>query len=83
MRTAICPTQLHFRRLASHFLSLTSGDRLLRFGSVLTDIDLRSRRTRLPVTRCRSAVSPGASRWPTNRCVPARKPDPGDHNAID
>jgi hypothetical protein len=40
MRTAICPTQLHFRRLASHFLSLTSGDRLLRFGSVLTDIDL-------------------------------------------
>jgi hypothetical protein len=40
MRTAICPTQLHFRRLASHFLSLTSGDRLLRFGSVLTDIDI-------------------------------------------
>jgi len=40
MRTAICPTQLHFRRLASHFLSLTSGDRLLRFGSVLTDVDL-------------------------------------------
>lgn len=40
MRTAICPTQLHFRRLASHFLSLTSGDRLLRFGSVLTDIDM-------------------------------------------
>jgi hypothetical protein len=40
MRTAIHPTQLHFRRLASHFLSLTSGDRLLRFGSVLTDIDI-------------------------------------------
>ena len=40
MRTAIRPTQLHFRRLASHFLSLTSGDRLLRFGSVLTDIDI-------------------------------------------
>ena len=40
MRTAICPTQVHFRRLAGHFLSLTSGDRLLRFGSVLTDIDI-------------------------------------------
>jgi hypothetical protein len=40
MRNAIRPTQIHFRRLASHFLSLTSGDRLLRFGSVLTDIDL-------------------------------------------
>lgn len=40
MRTTIRPTQLHFRRLASHFLSLTSGDRLLRFGSVVTDIDI-------------------------------------------
>ena len=40
MRTAICPTQLHFRRLASHFLSLTTGDRLLRFGKVLTDVDI-------------------------------------------
>jgi GNAT superfamily N-acetyltransferase len=40
VRTAIYPTSLHFRRLASHFLSLTSGDRLLRFGSVLTDIDI-------------------------------------------
>ena len=40
MRTAVCSTQLHFRRLARHFLSLTSGDRLLRFGSVLADIDI-------------------------------------------
>ena len=40
MRTAIRPTQLHFRRLASHFLSLTSGDRLLRFGREVTDIDI-------------------------------------------
>ena len=40
MKDAIRPTQLHFRRLAGHFLSLTSGDRLLRFGSVLTDIDI-------------------------------------------
>jgi len=40
MRTAICLTQLHFRKLVSHFLGLTSGDRLLRFGRVLTDIDI-------------------------------------------
>lgn len=40
MRTAINPTQLHLRKLASHFVGLTSGDRLLRFGWVLTDVDL-------------------------------------------
>jgi hypothetical protein len=40
MRTAMCPTQLHFRKLASHFVSLTSGDRFLRFGWVATDVDL-------------------------------------------
>ena len=40
MRTAMCPTQLHFRKLASHFVSLTSGDRFLRFGWVATDVDI-------------------------------------------
>ena len=40
MRTAMRPTQLHFRRLASHFVSLTSGDRFLRFGWVATDVDI-------------------------------------------
>jgi len=40
MRTAMCPTQLHFRKLANHFVSLTSGDRFLRFGWVATDIDV-------------------------------------------
>jgi GNAT superfamily N-acetyltransferase len=42
MRNAICPTPLHFRKLASHFVSLSSGDRLLRFGWVATDVDLVS-----------------------------------------
>jgi hypothetical protein len=37
MRTAICPTQLHFHDLTSHFLGLSSNDRLLRFGSAMTD----------------------------------------------
>jgi GNAT superfamily N-acetyltransferase len=40
MRTEIRPTPVHYRRLASHFLNLTCGDRLLRFGSVLTDVDI-------------------------------------------
>jgi GNAT superfamily N-acetyltransferase len=40
MRTAICPTYLHFHDLASHFLALTAGDRFLRFGWVLTDVDI-------------------------------------------
>lgn len=40
MRTAMRPTQLHFRKLASHFVSLTSGDRFLRFGWVATDVDI-------------------------------------------
>jgi GNAT superfamily N-acetyltransferase len=40
MKTAICPTQLHFRKLASHFVGLTSGDRFLRFGWVATDVDV-------------------------------------------
>jgi hypothetical protein len=40
MRTAMCPTQLHFRKLASHFVGLTSGDRFLRFGWVATDVDV-------------------------------------------
>jgi hypothetical protein len=37
MRTAICPTQLHFRDLTGHFLGLSSNDRFLRFGSAMTD----------------------------------------------
>jgi hypothetical protein len=40
MRTAICPTQLHFRKLASHFVGLTSGDRFSRCGWVATDVDI-------------------------------------------
>jgi hypothetical protein len=40
MRTAMCPTQLHFRKLASHFIGLPSSDRFLRFGWVATDVDI-------------------------------------------
>jgi hypothetical protein len=40
MRTAICPTQLHYHDLAHHFLTLGSGDRLLRFGRVITDLEI-------------------------------------------
>jgi GNAT superfamily N-acetyltransferase len=40
MRSAICPTHLHFHDLASHFLALTAGDRFLRFGWVITDVDI-------------------------------------------
>jgi hypothetical protein len=40
MRTAICPTQLHYHDLAHHFLALGSGDRLLRFGRVMTDLEI-------------------------------------------
>src|ERR1700739_2324472 len=40
MKTAMCPTQLHFRKLANHFMALTSGDRFLRFGWVPTDVDM-------------------------------------------
>ena len=37
MRTAICPTQLHFHDLSGHFLAMGSNDRLLRFGGVMSD----------------------------------------------
>jgi hypothetical protein len=37
MRTAICPTQLHFHDLISHFLAMGSNDRFLRFGGVMSD----------------------------------------------
>src|ERR1700741_1139314 len=40
MRSVICPTHLHFHDLASHFLALTAGDRFLRFGWVMTDVDM-------------------------------------------
>ena len=40
MRTAIRATQHHFHDLAGHFLALGSGDRLLRFGSVMTDAQI-------------------------------------------
>jgi len=40
MRTVICPTQLHFHDIASHFLALTAGDRFLRFGWVMSDVDI-------------------------------------------
>ena len=56
MRTAICPTQLHFRRLVRHLLGLTSGDRLLRFGRVLTDIDIVAYAERLFTTAAKVFV---------------------------
>ncbi len=37
MRTAICPTQLHFHDLVGHFLAMSSNDRFLRFGGVMSD----------------------------------------------
>jgi hypothetical protein len=37
MRTAICPTLRHFRDLTHHFLGLSSNDRMLRFGSAMSD----------------------------------------------
>jgi hypothetical protein len=40
MRTAICPSQLHYHDLMHHFLTLGSGDRLLRFGRVVTDLEI-------------------------------------------
>ncbi len=40
MRSAICPTYLHFHELARHFLALNAGDRFLRFGWVMTDVDI-------------------------------------------
>jgi GNAT superfamily N-acetyltransferase len=40
MRTVICPTQLQFHDLASHFLALNAGDRFLRFGYVMSDVDI-------------------------------------------
>jgi hypothetical protein len=40
MRTAICLTQFHRHDLASHFLALSSGDRFLRFGWVMTDVEI-------------------------------------------
>ena len=40
MRTTIRPTHLHFRDLANHFLALSSGDRFLRFGWVMTDVEI-------------------------------------------
>jgi GNAT superfamily N-acetyltransferase len=40
MRTAICPTYPQFRHLASHFLALTASDRFLRFGWVISDLDI-------------------------------------------
>jgi hypothetical protein len=40
MRSALCPSSLHFHDLASHFLSLPAGDRFLRFGWVATDVEI-------------------------------------------
>ena len=40
MRTAIRLTHLHFHDLARHFLTLSSGDRFLRFGWVMTDVEI-------------------------------------------
>jgi GNAT superfamily N-acetyltransferase len=40
MKSVISPTYLHFHDLASHFLALTAGDRFLRFGWVMSDVDI-------------------------------------------
>jgi GNAT superfamily N-acetyltransferase len=40
MRSANCPTSFQFHDLASHFLALTARDRFLRFGWVMTDLDI-------------------------------------------
>ena len=40
MKTAMHLTQLHFHDLARHFLTLSSGDRFLRFGWVMTDVEI-------------------------------------------
>ncbi|HEX4585889.1 MAG TPA: GNAT family N-acetyltransferase [Burkholderiaceae bacterium] len=40
MRSANRPTSLQFHDLASHFLALTARDRFLRFGWVMTDLDI-------------------------------------------
>jgi GNAT superfamily N-acetyltransferase len=40
MRTAICPTYVHFHEVARHFLSLTASDRFLRFGWMISDVDI-------------------------------------------
>ena len=37
MRTAICPTQLHYHDLIGHFIGLSSNDRFLGFGSEVSD----------------------------------------------
>ena len=37
MRTAICPTPLHFHDLVGHFLALSPNDRVLRFGGAMSD----------------------------------------------
>jgi hypothetical protein len=55
MRTAICPTPLHFHDLVGHFLALSPNDRVLRFGGAMSD----------------APDSPQGSRWPTIRCVPS------------
>ena len=64
MRTVICPTQLHFHDIASHFLALTAGDRFLRFGWVMSDVDIVAYVEGLlhaigNVPRCGSAQSSG------------------------
>jgi GNAT superfamily N-acetyltransferase len=40
MRSANCPTSFQFHDLASHFLALTARDRFLRFGWVMSDLDI-------------------------------------------
>jgi GNAT superfamily N-acetyltransferase len=40
MRSAMHPTYLQFHDLASHFLALPARDRFLRFGWVMTDVDI-------------------------------------------
>jgi GNAT superfamily N-acetyltransferase len=40
MRSINCPTPLQFHDLASHFLALNAGDRFLRFGYAMSDVDI-------------------------------------------
>jgi len=40
MRTAISPTYFDFHEVAYHFLKLTATDRLLRFGRLISDLEI-------------------------------------------
>jgi hypothetical protein len=55
MKNAIHLAPLHFRDLTRHFLALSSGDRFLRFGWVMTDVEI--------VAYVRSVFASADSTW--------------------